>query len=506
MSDLPHAYPPASVNAEQPPSGETVVRGTLFALLAQLTTALFTAVLVLYLARTLGSDGYGVFSLALSVLTIAMLLADAAISHSTGRFVADARHDLPRVREIVAAAFRLKIVAALAVAAALSLLAGPIADAYGIAEVQWPLRAIALSLVFESMLLLWLAVLGALRRQAITARVIFFESLVEVTASVGLVALGAGTTGAAFGRAAGYAVGAILGALLVRRLIGRFPLRGSRPEERARIRGYARPLFATNSAYAAYASIDIQLIAALLTSTAVGLFSAPLRLVVFLGYVGQSVANAVAPRMSLESPGGPDVRAFTAALRGLLVLHVALAVGIVVWAEPITDLLLGPEFEASDDILRWFAPYLLLRGVSPLVSSTVNYLGNAARRLPIVLVSLAVNAAIDLAFLRSWGPVAAAVGTSVAYCIYVPAHLRLCRQSIAVPLVPLARSLARALVAGAALAGLLFALGTDHLGVAEWAAGLVFGPLLYAGVLLATGEISRGELAALRSTLAARWR
>jgi O-antigen/teichoic acid export membrane protein len=494
------------VSAEQPPSGDTVLRGTLFALLAQLTTALFTAVLVLYLARALGSSGYGVFSLAVSVLTIGMLLADAAISHSAGRFIADARHDLPRVRQVVAAALRMKLVAALVVAGVLALLADPIADAYGIPEVEWPLRGIALSLVFETTLLLWLAVFGSLRRQAVTAQVIFVESLVEVTASVGLVALGAGATGAAFGRAAGYAVGAILGAVLVRRLIGRFGLRGDDAAVRAQIRGYARPLFATNSAYTAYAALDIQLIAALLTATAVGLFSAPLRLVVFLGYVGQSVANAVAPRMSLEAPGGPDVRAFTAALRGLLILHVALAVGIAVWAEPITDLLLGEEFEASDEILRWFAPYLLLRGVSPLISTTVNYLGQAGRRLPIVLASLAVNAAIDVALLDSMGPAAAALGTSVAYCIYVPAHLRLCRQAFPIALRPLALSVGRSLLAGAALAGLLFLLGTDTLGAPEWAAGLVLGPLVFAGVLLATGELSRGELAALRSRLAARWR
>lgn len=495
-----------SVHAEQPPSGETVVRGTLFALLAQLTTALFTAVLLLYLARALGTEGYGVLSLAISVLSIAMLLADAAISHSAGRFVADARHEPARVRELVGAALRLKLVAALVMAAALAALAGPLADLYGIAAVEWPLRAMALSLIFESTLLLWLAVLGSLRRQAVTARIIFVESLIEVTASIGLVALGTGVTGAVLGRAAGYAAGALFGAVLVWRLVGRFPLRGTDGGERRRIRSYARPLFATNSAYTAYAALDVQLIAALLTSTAVGLFAAPLRLVAFLGYGGQSVANAVAPRMSLAAPGGPDVGAFNAALRGLVILHVALAVTVLVWAEPITDLLLGPEFEGSDEILRWLAPYLLLRGISPLASLTVNYLGQAGKRLPIVLGSLAVNAAIDLALLRSMGPAAAALGTSVAYCLYVPAHLRLCRRAFALPLAPLARSAARALLAGAALAGLLALLGTAELGVAQWIAGALLGPAVFCGVLVVSGELSRDEIAALRSRLASRWR
>jgi O-antigen/teichoic acid export membrane protein len=238
----------------------------------------------------------------------------------------------------------------------------------------------------------------------------------------------------------------------------------------------------------------------LLTSAAVGVFAAPLRLVTFLGYVGLSVANAVTPRMSLEGDG-PDVRAFTASLRWLLTLHIALAIPLVVWAEPISLLLLGREFSESAEVLRALAPFLVLRGVSPLISTTVNYLGEAGRRVPIVLVSLAVNAAIDLALLPVLGPVAAAIGTGVAYCIYVPAHLRLCRHAFAVPLRPLALSGARALLAGAAMAAVLFALGTHELAVWRWPAGVAGGLLAFLAVLVATRELTRADLAEVQGML-----
>ena len=62
--------------------------------------------------------------------------------------------------------------------------------------------------------------------------------------------------------------------------------------------------------------------------------------------------------------------------------------------------------------------------------------------MPIALVTLAVNAAIDVALLEPLGIVAAAIGTDVAYVIYVGAHLHLCRDLAGLRLRPLVPPLA----------------------------------------------------------------
>ena len=108
--------------------------------------------------------------------------------------------------------------------------------------------------------------------------------------------------------------------------------------------------------------------------------------------------------------------------------------------------------------------------------------------------ALAVNVAVDLALVPTIGVVGAAVGSSAAYALYVPAHLRICRRELGVPLRPLALTLARALVAAAAMGLVLVAVGTESLSFAEWILGGAAGTLVFCVALVLTGEIRPQEL------------
>ena len=409
------------------------------------------------------------------------------------------------MRDVLAVAFRLKLIIAAVVAVLLVALAGPIAEVYDEPAFEEPLRWFALALVSHAMLMLWLDTFTALRQLRLTAQLIFVESFTETATTVALVALGGGVAGAAAGRAVGYGTAVVIGALMVARLVGRGAL-AVRRRDRAlqkEMTTYARPLLFSQGAYTIYGALDTQLIALLLNSTAVGIWSAPQRLLALLAYPAQSVSNAIAPRMSMKTEGGPDARAFNAGLHWLVILYSLVAVGIVTWAEPIVDLVLGDDFAQSSEVLQFMGPMIFLYGISPLASQTVNYLGEAGRRIPIILASIAVNAVIDLALLPTIGVVGAAIGTTVAYLIYVPAHLRLCRAAFDVPLRPLAITFARCALAAGAAAATLLLIGIHDLGVVQWIGGAVAAPLAFLAVLLLTGEIDDDDLAELRSRYSA---
>ena len=71
---------PAATSGPPPgPAQDGIARNTGFAFLAQITTALFTSVLTIYLVRALGPEQFGLFSLALAVGGMAMTLADFGI-------------------------------------------------------------------------------------------------------------------------------------------------------------------------------------------------------------------------------------------------------------------------------------------------------------------------------------------------------------------------------------------------------------------------------------------
>jgi O-antigen/teichoic acid export membrane protein len=483
---------------EEPARGRPrgILANTLFGLLAQGTTAVFTTVLTLYLVRALGPDAYGLFTLALSIAAVGILVSDFGLASSVGRYVAEGHDDLPSVRQVTDIGLRLKLVGAFGVGGALFLLAPLIADLYGKQALVDPLRLVGVSLVFESMLMLYTSTFGALRRVVLNARTIFLESLVETLASIGLVVGGGGVAGAAGGRAIGYAAGALIGASLLARIVGRPRLRRDPADAgvtRA-IKSYARPLLVINGAYTLYSYIDALLIGLLLTARDVGEFTAPLRLITLVGYVGQSVATAVSPRLAGDRP---DLASFSRALRWMIILQAFLIVPMAAWSEPIVNLLLGPKYRLAGDVLLALVPYAFLYGLGPLIAMTVTYAGHARQRVPIVLFSLGVNLVIDLVLLPTIGVLGAAVGTGIGFAIYVPAHLRVFITDFHTDVRPIVRTLLRALVSAALAVGALLAIGHRDLAVWQWAAGIVAAPTVFVAALMATGEISRAELRAV---------
>jgi O-antigen/teichoic acid export membrane protein len=475
---------------------DSIGRNASFALLVQGTTTAFTAITTLVLVRVLGPDGYGVFALALGIAGITGVIARFGIPTSVGRFLAERRDDPAACASLLRDALRLNIVSAGLACTALFLAAAPLAAAYDEPGLTWPLRAFAISLFAETLFMLYVSAFVALARIAVNFRLILVESTVETTATVALVAVGAGVTGAAFGRAVGYAVGLALAVGLVLRLYGRITLAlgrrgvgGGRTRELAR---YALPLFAIDVIFGLYARIDVILIGALLGTTAVGVYAAPGRLIPALESVALAVSNSVAPRQAVGADR--NTGAFPVAVRWLMILYAAAVPPIVVWAEPISDLLFGSEYGGSADVLRAMAPFVFLNGLGPLSATTVNYLGFAGRRVPIALTALVVSVAWDIAMLPVMGPPAAALGAGIALAIYVPAHLVICQRHLRFPVRPLVLTLLRAALAAAAAGGVLALAGVTSLTPAAALLGIVGGVVTYLGVLLATRELKPADV------------
>lgn len=496
------------VGAERSAGSESIARNTAFSLGTQLTTAAFTAVLILYLARALGPAEFGVFSLALSIATVLLLPTDFGVSQSTARFLAERRGDRAAAAGVYGAALRLKLFIASAVCVAIIAAAGPVASAYDEPDLAWALRGMALSIFGQSAMQLYGGGFVALARNSLNFRLVLSKSVVETGATIALVAAGGGAVGAAFGRAAGYLFGAGVAAALAVRLLGRGSVTPRRHEAIAtrRLVGYATALFVIDGAFALFTQVDVLLIGAIIGATAAGLFQAPLRLITFLSYPGYAVANGVAPRLARASAEAPRVHLLTEALRYMVILQAAVVPVMVVWAEPVIQLLLGDEYAESAEVLRALGPYIFLSGLGVLLSLAVNYIGQAARRIPIALGALSINFAIDVILIPEIGIVGGAIGTNVAYALYVPGHLWICKRALGVPLRPLAATLVRALAASAAMAGVLAAFGTSDLAVPLMLLGGVCGAAVYLGALLLTRELSLAELAGLPRELRRRLR
>ena len=476
---------------------DSIARNAAFAVAVKLTGTVFTGILTIFLVRYLGPAEYGVFALAMGVGVLMTVPSDLGISMSAARFVAEVRGDADAVAKVVSDAFRLKLVIGGLSSLGLIALADPIASAYGAPELAWPLRILGLALFAQGLMLLWAGVFEALGRISVYLRVVLAESAIETGLSIAIVLFGTGATGAMAGRAAAYAFAAGFGLVFIARTLGRSvrPLRGGHGHAR-RLAVYGSALVLVDGAFTLFSSIDVLLIGAVLSVSAVGLFEAAYKLAGLLYFIGLPVRSAVAPRLTLGGEG-PDHGALETALHYMVLIQGVVLAPMIVWAEPLTRIVLGTEYLGSVDTLRALAPFALLTAVSPLLAGAANYLGAAARRVPIAIGAVVVNAAIDLALLERMGIIAAAIGTDVAYMLYVAAHLRLCRDVAGLRLRPLVAPFLGSLTAAGGMALVLLIFGTGEIALPLVVVGGALGTAVYAAILVLTRQVSLKELKAL---------
>lgn len=488
--------------SEEGPTGTRVdlTRKTGFAVLTQLTTAALTAVVTLFLVRALDPASFGNFSLAFSIVGLLYIPANLGIAEAAGRLMAESVEDRARLAHV----FRRALVQKLLIAGALSLamfaFAEPIAGLFRAEGLTGPMRAMSLALFGQAMFALpdrIFVALGQIRSRFLN---VLQESAVEAAGTIGLVIAGLGATGAALGRGIGYTAGAVVGVvILVRHLGGRRLLTlADEATERAPLLQFALPLFVFTVIYAAFVQVDAIVIGLLKDSTAVGLFQAPVRIVTFLGFIGLAVASTVSPRFATPQGRAKDGPLLGQALRALVLAHMAVVPFMVVWATPLLELVLGPDYRESAPVLQALAPFVVMLGVGPLITTTLHFGGDLPmirRRVPIAIAALAINIVIDLLLVPAMGIVGAAIGTSVAFFVYLVPHFALVRTIVpGFSLRPPGAALLRSAVAAAGASVIPLSLGTESVSTPLLIAGMPVALVVYLTLLVALGEVTVDEL------------
>lgn len=474
----------------------TIRRNAVHALIAEVSRAGLAAALMLVATRVLGPGQFGLFALAMSFGGLALLPSDFGISNSASRFVAERRGDAAAMAGVLSDALRAKFLLAGLVSVVVLVASPLIADVYNEPGLGPPLRWLALALFAQSVFGLFVGVFVAMGRVSLQIVLYTGESLAETTFVITIVALGGGAAGAMAGRAGGFAVGALIGTVVALRLLGR----RIRPHVRhdhgfsRRLVGYAGALFLVDSAWALFGAVDVLLIGAYLASADVGRFEAAARLIVFATMAGSAAASAIGPRLAANEREAPATEALALGLRALTVLS-ALGAGVLVaWSAPIVELLLGAEYAETADVLRLSAVWVALAIAGPLATMSVNYVGQAGRRVPLVVGALAANLLVDILLIPRIGIEAGAIGTTVGFLIYVPGHLFILRRAVGLDLRRYALTVVRCVVAAAVLAGVLALFGTASLSVLQVVAGAVAGLVAFAGALVATRELQLAEI------------
>ncbi len=466
-----------------------VARNTLYLVVADAANKVLMFCFFIVAARHLGAAGFGIMSFALAAANMLAVFADLGLGVISSREIA---RDYAAAPLEVSNALAMKLVASgvlvVAAIAGVKVLNYPAITAQAVvaACACIPANAILLYLAF---------VFQGYERMALSSQARVLQVLLLIAGAFALARGAPSVLGYAWLYTGTFWVGALLALglmgwkLLRPRLSFDFRrwlsmLKKSVPVGLAS--AFVMVYYWNGSAFLSRFSGD----------AAVGLYNAPFRLVLGLGFLPAAIAGAIYPVMSrlAATDNTRLVRVLDRVLRYAVILAVPFGVLGTVLARPIISLLYGAGFGDSVRVMMvlvWWSSFACLNAVLSHFFYAVARPGTVTVQTGLALL---MNLLLNAAFIPRLGPIGAAgalVAAESAGFVYLAVQQR--RSGWAFSLGGLGSSLWRSVVAavlGAAAAFVALRLSLP--------AGIVVGVLVYGLFVLLMGVVRGDDLRALR--------
>lgn len=241
-------------------------------------------------------------------------------------------------------------------------------------------------------------------------------------------------------------------------------------------------------------------------SAEVGLLGGPLRIYRLMDIVTQSVVGALFPMFSSLAVSKKQalVEAYQTAFKLLALLSLPLAGFLLIFAEQITSLLLGPDFVAATDLLRLLAPAIIFSFLGFLFSFLLRAIDRQRVDTMNWGLALLLNFALSYLLIAPLGFMGAGFALFISEAIFCLAGYLLVSRYL--PRISLKESLVKPLACGIIAGATLFFLRQISFPVAFLASGLAY--LAAISLLNVLNHQEREMLNGLAEALASRlgWR
>lgn len=385
--------------------------------------ALASAATGLLVPRALSLEQYGQYGIALGIAGMLVILSDLGLTTSTARSIASGTATIGVLGRVALVRIASALVAALALVGWGVVITIHGTDSmnpeYAIAAGGFVLAASAAGVAS--------GLLPALREIRTLTFVLVLQPVLELIAIGTAIYLRLGGRGIILASAFAAAVAGAIGLITIVHSVRRLELRARKaelaPAQTRELFAYGRAMFVVGIAFSAFGQVDQILLWVFEGSEAAAPYIACWRLATLLHLPGYAAATVIAPRLSAARATERDE--FVRWTSRILIIYVGGGLIAMALAPQLVPTLLGPRYADAGSIFVALGLYTILLGVAPLVTITANYLGGAKRRVQLTVVALAINVALDLVLIPSFGAYGAAFATTVAFSVYVAGHVRL---------------------------------------------------------------------------------
>ena len=380
----------------------TLLRKTFTLALGEGAARVFGVIIYVVIARTLGVEGFGVFSFAMSISLLAMVGIDMGQNSHAGRMISRANGENTHLYLRMSIN---KVVLGVRVTGVASL-------------IMWLLGIDPEIIASTALLMGWAtmmnivggirAVLRALDNMAADATIASLESALRAGMVVLAAALGAGAVGFSAAFLIEATIASVVAFAVVSRKVRLVPSKVEWNESGSFLRG-ALGVGLVSMATIGFYRVDQVFILPLAGPTESGLYGAAARIAFTATTAGVLIVFAAYPRLAAAlSDRDLFLRHFSSAVRLSGVVGVSVAAAIALFAKPLMGLFFGPAYADAVVLLRILSIAVGVNALTLVANSASNALHRERRVLPRVLTLVVLVSVANLLLVPRFGAYASA--------------------------------------------------------------------------------------------------
>jgi len=388
---------------------QTVLKNSFWLGVSQILSRLLRAVIVIYAARTLGANGYGVFSYALAIGGFLALFSDIGVNWILVREGAKN----PHLRgKYLATTFFIKVTL-LTVSCLLVLFAAPYFIKIEAAKVLLPW--VGLLFLSDGLREFGFAVVRTMEKMEIEAGINIFTNFATVAIAITALIYHPSPYNLTVAYAIASVVGSVMAAYWLRQWLNRLAVDFSHQLIRPLIDAIW-PFAATNLLWSVLTFTDTLMLGWIHTAEQVGWYAAaqrPVQLLLSLPFI---VAASVLPSLSrfALTDNVKFKQLFERALALVMLITLPLVGGTWMMSQPLTLLLYGPDYLATATVLRILSIGFLITFPWVVVTNAIFAQNLQKAFLPHMLFGAISNIILNWFMIPQWGATGAAVATVIS--------------------------------------------------------------------------------------------
>jgi teichuronic acid exporter len=317
-------------------------------MIGQIVSTLISAVAGIFLARTLGAEQYGVYSIILIPVSIVFLIQDLGTSPALTRFCSMYRRQgrADDLGEVIRTGLVFVSLTSLALSVVLFFSSGVIASAFfHRPEIEGLLKIVSFAVFGSGLYGAVQSIFVGYERMGLRSVIDVSYSLVRGGFMIALLLVGLGTMGALFSVLVGYTMAGFLGVLLI--LVFIKPGRGSKSGWHTLdlMLAYGFPSYAGSLLMGGLSYWCSSLMTLYVSSALIGNYSAALNFTVLVGFVTMPIGTTLFPLFSKYSRGDSQLgMVFKKAVKYASLVTIPVMALLILVSGPLTQVIYGEGY------------------------------------------------------------------------------------------------------------------------------------------------------------------